>query len=129
MNVQNIVCQIFMCVCVCVSMLSSRCMQQCPVDYTCMLIKYFTPSTNTQDFCLFLILLKSHVIGSKHSVYFAQDKIKGADIVGNTNHMTSLTNRLPKLISLPTSTIFVLGTSELGFYFQGFFVSRPFKKI
>ena len=33
-----------------------------------------------------------HMIGSKHTVYFALDKIKGADVVGNINHVTFLTN-------------------------------------
>ena len=40
----------------------------------------------------------------------AQDKIKGVDIVVSTNHVTFLTNRLPRLISLPTSTIFISET-------------------
>ena len=35
------------------------------------------------------------------------DRIKGADVVVSTNHVTFLTNRFPGLISLPTSTIFV----------------------
>ena len=42
----------------------------------------------------------------------ARDKIKVADVVVSTNHVTFLTNRFPRLISLPTSTIFVLGTSN-----------------
>ena len=33
-------------------------------------------------------------------------KIKCADVVGNTRHMISLSNRFPKLINLPTSTTF-----------------------
>ena len=41
----------------------------------------------------------------------ARDKIKVADVVMSTNHLTFLANRFPKLISLPTSTIFVSGTS------------------
>ena len=61
-----------------------------------------------------------HVIGSKRIVYFARDKIKGVDIVGSINHVTSLTNRFPKLINLPTSTIFVSETSESVSYFQEF---------
>ena len=61
-----------------------------------------------------------HVIGSKHPVYFAWDKIKGADVVGSINHVTFLTNRFLKQISLPTSTIFVLGTSESVYYFLDF---------
>ena len=43
----------------------------------------------------------------------AQDKIKGVDVVVSTNHVTFLTNRFSRLISLPTSTIFVLGTSDI----------------
>ena len=43
----------------------------------------------------------------------ARDKIKGADIIVNTNHVTFMTNRFQKLISLPTSTIFVSGTSGI----------------
>ena len=74
------------------------------------------------------IVKPCHVIGSKNTVYFAQDKIKGADVVGSINLVTFLTNRFPKLISLPTSTIFVSGTSESGSYFRNFLVSRPFKK-
>ena len=35
-----------------------------------------------------------HVIGSKHTVYFVQDKIKGADLVESINHVTFLTNQL-----------------------------------
>ena len=40
----------------------------------------------------------------------AWDKIKVADVVVITNHVTFLTNRFPRPISLPTSTIFVSGT-------------------
>ena len=43
----------------------------------------------------------------------AWDKIKVADVVVSTNHVTFLTNRFPRLISLPTSTIFVSGTSGI----------------
>ena len=43
----------------------------------------------------------------------AQDKIKEADVVMSTNHGTFLTNRFPTLISLPTSIIFVSGTSGI----------------
>ena len=39
-----------------------------------------------------------------------RDKIKVADIVVGTNHVTFLINRFPRLISLPMSTIFVSGT-------------------
>ena len=60
------------------------------------------------------------MIGSQHTVYFARDKIKGADVVGSVNHVTSLTNRFPKLFSLPTSTIFVSETSDSGSYFLEF---------
>ena len=43
----------------------------------------------------------------------ARDKIKIADVVMNTNHVTFLTIRFPRLISLPTSAIFVSGTSGI----------------
>ena len=43
----------------------------------------------------------------------AQDKIKVADIIVSINHAIFLTNRFPRLISLPTSAIFVLGTSGI----------------
>ena len=43
----------------------------------------------------------------------SRDKIKVADAVGSTNHVTFLINRFPKLISLPTSAIFVSGTSGI----------------
>ena len=39
------------------------------------------------------------------------DKIKVADVVVSTNHVTFLTNRFPRLISLLMSTISVSGTS------------------
>ena len=61
-----------------------------------------------------------HVISTKHTVYFAQDKIKGTDVVGRINYTTFLTNRFSKLINLPTFTIFVLGTSESVLYFLEF---------
>ena len=51
------------------------------------------------------IVKPCHVISFKHTIYFVRDEIKGADIVGSIYHMTSLTNRFLKLISLPTSTI------------------------
>ena len=43
----------------------------------------------------------------------ARDKIKDADVVVSTNHVTFLTNRFPRLISLPTSAIVVSGTSGI----------------
>ena len=43
----------------------------------------------------------------------AQDKVKVADLIVSTNHVTFLGNRLPRLISLPTSAIFVSGTSAI----------------
>ena len=43
----------------------------------------------------------------------ARDKIKVADVVVSTNHVTFLTNRFPRQISLPTSTVFVSGTSGI----------------
>ena len=55
-----------------------------------------------------------HVIGSKHHLFFTEQNQRC--IVGSINHMTFLTNRFLKL-SLPTSTIFVFGTSESVSYF------------
>ena len=43
----------------------------------------------------------------------ACDKIRVADIVVSTNHVIFQTNRFLRLISLPTSTIFVSGTSGI----------------
>ena len=43
----------------------------------------------------------------------SQDKIKVADLVVSSNYVTFLTNRFPRLISLPTSAIFVSGTSGM----------------
>ena len=43
----------------------------------------------------------------------ARDKIKVSDIVVSTSHMTFLTHRFSSLISLPTTTIFVSGTSGI----------------
>ena len=43
----------------------------------------------------------------------ARDKIKGADVVVSTNHVTFQANRFSRLISLLASTIFVLGTSGI----------------
>ena len=40
-------------------------------------------------------------------------KIKVADVVVSTHHVTFLTNRFPRLISLPTSAIFVSGTNGI----------------
>ena len=70
-----------------------------------------------------------HLIGSKHTVYFARDKIKGADVVGSINHVTLLTNRFLKLISLPTSNIFVSGTNESVSYFLEFSCITSILKI
>ena len=42
-----------------------------------------------------------------------RDKIKDAGVVVSTNPVTFLTNRFPRLISFPTSTIFVSGTSDI----------------
>ena len=39
------------------------------------------------------------------------DKIKGADVILCTNHVTLLTNRFTRLISLQISTIFFSGTT------------------
>ena len=54
-----------------------------------------------------------HVTGSKHKIYYARDKIKCADTVGDTRHGISLSNRFPKLINLPKpNNFFVSGPSE-----------------
>ena len=45
------------------------------------------------------------------------DKIKVMDVVRSTNHVIFLINRFSRLISLPMSTIFVLGTSDSGSHF------------
>ena len=42
-----------------------------------------------------------------------RDKIKGADVVVSKNHVTFLTNRFSRLISLLTSTIFVWGSNGI----------------
>ena len=42
-----------------------------------------------------------------------RDKIKVADVVVSTNHVTFLTNRFPRLISLAMSAIFVSGASGI----------------
>ena len=47
------------------------------------------------------------------SVPNVQDKIKVADVVVSTNHMTFLTNRFPRLISLLMYAILVSGTSGI----------------
>ena len=41
------------------------------------------------------------------------DKIEVADVVVSTNHVVFLTNRFLRRISLPTSAIFVSGTSGI----------------
>ena len=46
-----------------------------------------------------------HAVGSK-----CAGQNQSADVVVSTNHVTFLTNRFPRLISLPTSAIFVSGT-------------------
>ena len=69
------------------------------------------------------------MVGSKHTIYFALDKIKGADIVQSINHMTFLTNRFLRLISLPISTIFVFRTSESVSYFLEFSCITAISKI
>ena len=43
----------------------------------------------------------------------ARDKIEGVDVVVSTKHVTFLTNKFSRLISLPTFTIFVSGTSGI----------------
>ena len=69
--------------------------------------------------------LREWVLGRRKYIYIyiyilimqsapnARDKIKVADVVVSTNHMTFLTNRFPRLISLPTSAIFVSRTSGI----------------
>ena len=47
------------------------------------------------------------------SVPNARDKIKVADVVVSTNYVTFGTNMFLRLISLPTSIIFVSGTSGI----------------
>ena len=42
-----------------------------------------------------------------------RDKIKVADVVVSTNHVTFLTNGFLRLITLPKSAIFVSGTSGI----------------
>ena len=42
-----------------------------------------------------------------------RDKIEVADVVVSTNHVTFRANRFPTLNSLPTSAIFVSGTSSI----------------
>ena len=43
----------------------------------------------------------------------ARDKIKVVDVFVSTNHVTLLTNRFLRLISLPTSAIFVSRRSSI----------------
>ena len=43
----------------------------------------------------------------------AWGKIKVADVVVSTNHVTFLTYKFPRLINLPMSAIFVSGTSSI----------------
>ncbi len=43
-----------------------------------------------------------------------QDKIKGADLVGSTNHVTFLTDRFPRLISLQTRFFSLGEATSLG---------------
>ena len=43
----------------------------------------------------------------------ARDEVKVADVVVSTNHVTFLTNKFLRLISLPTYAIFVSGTSGM----------------
>ena len=70
------------------------------------------------------------MIGSKHTVYFARNKIEDADVVGSINHVTFLTNRFSRLISLPTSTIFDSERSESVSYFLEFILYHGhFKNI
>ena len=50
----------------------------------------------------------------------ARDKIHGADVIGSINHVIFLINRFSRLVSLPTSAIFVLGTRESVSHFLEF---------
>ena len=43
----------------------------------------------------------------------ARDKFKIADVVMSANQVTFLASKFPRLISLPTSAIFVSGTSGI----------------
>ena len=58
-----------------------------------------------------------------------RDKMKGANLVASINHVTFLTSRFSKLISLPTPAIVVLGTSESVFYFLEFSCITAILKI
>ena len=48
-----------------------------------------------------------------HSAPKSLDKIDVADVVVSRNHVTFLTNRFPRLISLPTSASFILEISGI----------------
>ena len=71
--------------------------------------------------CLLVKMGENEFLGNEYieailvmrSALNVRDKIKVADVVLSTNHVTFLTNRFPRLISLPTSTIFVLGTGGI----------------
>ena len=56
----------------------------------------------------------------------AWDKIKGADVVVNTNHVIFLTNNFLRLISLLTSTVFVSETSGKSYTFMFVFIMLLF---
>ena len=74
------------------------------------------------------IVKPCHVVSSKHTVYFARDK--SADVGATINHVTSLTNWFPKLISLPKSTIFVSEASESVSNFLEFsYITAILKKV
>ena len=49
-----------------------------------------------------------HAVGSKNA-----GQIEVADVVVSANHMVFLANKLPRLINLTTSAIFVSGTSGI----------------
>ena len=78
--------------------------------------------------CVYIIN-PCYVISFKHTFYFARDKIKCADVVESINHVTFLTNRFLRLISLPTSTVFVSRTSESVSYFLEFSCLTTILKI
>ena len=58
----------------------------------------------------------------KHMIYFACDKIKCANVVGNTRHMISQSNRSPKLPNFLLSSPLVLRISESWILFSRIFL-------
>ena len=77
--------------------------------------------------CLWKSKWREWVLGIREYIYAilvmwsapnARDKIKGADVVVGTNHVTFLTNRFSRLISLLTSTMFVSRKSGITAIFK-----------